>query len=464
MLFNTWSYLFVFLPICVFAYHCINYKYLKLRKILLIIMSLIFYSIWDVNNLPIILVSILLNFWFGKQLLSHPSKIKLGIFISFNILGLSFYKYSSGIFSNIGSFASLDFGVDDLVLPLAISFFTIQQINFLIDCYSKEQKSIYIIDYFLFITFFPQLISGPIVYFKELIPQFKNKVGNPSKTNFICRGLILISIGLFKKVVLADTFAAAVNLSLENVSNISSFEAWSLILQNSLQFYFDFSGYIDMALGSGLLFGIVLPINFNSPLRQKNIKDLWANWHVTLTRFMRKNVYIKLGGNKRGQYRRNMAILITFVLSGVWHGGHINYSLWGAINGIGVVLYLYWDKLNIKLPKFISLVLTFLFFSISLLMLRVLSKEKLITIYSKILRLDEVFVSLPPLSNLIGVESFILILGIILILVKDNSNRYLEKINQFSIKDLIIFLGCFIISVSCMLGTGEANEFIYFSF
>ena len=229
---------------------------------------------------------------------------------------LGFFKYSDFFIENFNLFSGNNIELLELLLPLAISFFTFQQIAYLVDSYRNETKEYNFLDYALFVTFFPQLISGPIVNHKEMMPQFLNNTNMIINYKNIAMGLFIFSIGLFKKVVIADTFSVWATTGFDMATTLNFFEAWGTSLSYTFQLYFDFSGYVDMAIGSALLFNIKLPINFNSPYKAINIQDFWRRWHITLSRFLKNYIYIPLGGNKRGNFRTYNNLMITFILAG----------------------------------------------------------------------------------------------------------------------------------------------------
>lgn len=264
--------------------------------------------------------------------------------VSFNLLLLGGFKYTDFIFSNLNSLgASLP--LPHILLPLALSFVTFQQIAFLVDTYrSEEIKRIDWLDYSLFITFFPQLIAGPIVHHKEMMPQFASLLSKGREMidwERFARGLFIFSIGLFKKVVIADQFGVWANNGFSYVQKggiLNFFESWATSLSYTFQLYFDFSGYCDMAIGIALFFGITLPINFNSPYKASNIKEFWKRWHMTLGRFLTEYLYIPLGGNKKEFPRELVNVFIVFTLSGIWHGAGWGFIIWGVLHAIAMII------------------------------------------------------------------------------------------------------------------------------
>ncbi len=367
MLFNSYIYILIFLPIVLLVYFYLNkQKLLVASKAWLVASSLFFYSYWNPKYLILIILSIVFNFAIGsvfskKILGKKSSKTVLFIGISFNLLLLGYYKYYNFFVENIDSYLGLNLQIKTIVLPLAISFFTFQQIAYLVDSYKGETKEYDFLNYILFVSFFPQLIAGPIVHHKEMMPQFanlKNKIFSPH--NF-SKGLFILAMGLFKKVVIADTLALWANNGYNNHMEMSFFNAWIVTLAYTFQLYFDFSGYTDMAIGSALMFNIKLPINFNSPYKSLSLQDFWRRWHMTLSRWLKDYIYIPLGGNRKGEFRAILNLIITFFLGGLWHGAGWTFVFWGLLHGTGLAVFKLWKKLNINFPKFVAIAITFLF-------------------------------------------------------------------------------------------------------
>ncbi|HGZ70155.1 MAG TPA: MBOAT family protein [Nitratifractor sp.] len=322
MLFNSVIYIFLFLPFVFVVYFYLNKKHLTTAaKAFLVFASLFFYAWWNVVYLPIILVSLLFNYAVGRTL-SENKKIKLSkktlltLGITANLLLLGYFKYADFFISNLSTLLDTKLSLLHLTLPLAISFFTFQQIAYLVDSYRGETKEYDFLNYALFVTFFPQLIAGPIVHHSEMMPQFaklKNSIFNYSN---IALGLFIFTIGLFKKVVIADTFAQLATIGFDQMGSLNFYEAWATSLSYTFQLYFDFSGYTDMAIGSALLFNIKLPTNFLSPYKATSIQDFWRRWHITLSRFLKDYIYIPLGGNRKRGLRTYTNLFTTFLLGG----------------------------------------------------------------------------------------------------------------------------------------------------
>jgi len=374
MLFNSYEFIFMFLPLSFFIYFYLNKKHLtEASKGFLVFASLFFYSWWNIAYLPLILVSMLFNYVLGNQLskftqtskncCSKKSLLTFGVIANLGLLG--YFKYSDFFIENFNSVFSTGIPLLHLALPLAISFYTFQQIAYLVDSYREETKEYDFLNYAVFVTFFPQLIAGPIVHHAEMMPQFakvRNKVINYKN---IALGLFIFSMGLFKKVVIADTFAVWATNGFDVADKLELIEAWATSLSYTFQLYFDFSGYTDMAIGVALLFNIKLPINFNSPYKALSIQDFWRRWHMTLSRFLKDYIYIPLGGNRKGEVRTYVNLFATFLLGGIWHGAGWTFVFWGALHGLALVIHKAWQKVGIALPTILAWFITFNFINIA---------------------------------------------------------------------------------------------------
>lgn len=241
-----------------------------------------------------------------------------------------------------------------ILLPLGISFFTFQQLSFVIDSYKRYYLSYDFLDYCLFVTFFPQLIAGPIVLPTEMLPQFEAEENKKINWENMNKGLYIFSIGLAKKVIIADTIANFANAGFDMMNKLNFIEAWLTSISYTLQLYFDFSGYCDMAMGIGLMFNIVLPTNFNSPYKSTNIQEFWKRWHMTLGRFMTNYLYIPLGGNRKGEVKTLRNLFIVFLASGIWHGAGWNFIIWGMLHGICILIHRVWKNSGRKLNKLLG--------------------------------------------------------------------------------------------------------------
>ncbi|WP_163580514.1 MBOAT family O-acyltransferase [Gracilibacillus saliphilus] len=388
MLFNSVPFIFVFLPVAVIGYFILaKIASGKFSKIWLIICSLFFYAYWNPIYIFLIIGSMIVNFSISKCFSQNLNrKIRKGAIvlgILFNIGLLGYFKYVDFFIKNINAVFKTEIALLHIMLPLAISFFTFQQIAYLVDRYKGNYTDPKLSTYLLFVTFFPQLIAGPIVHHKEMMPQFENEENKRLNWDNIARGLFIFIIGLTKKVAIADTVAIWANAGFQNYENLSTIDAWLTSLSYTTQLYFDFSGYCDMAIGIGLLFNIKLPVNFFSPYKARNIQDFWNRWHMTLTRFLTHYIYIPLGGNRNGISRTYINILIVFFISGVWHGAGWTFIIWGMLHGIASVIVRLMKKINLSFPWVVSWFLTFIFVNTTWVYFRATSFDQANTIIKK---------------------------------------------------------------------------------
>ena len=332
-------------------------KYNKdLALIILLLASIIFYGWNNYHFIILLLFSIVVNFVIGKYIIASilisRKKFILCIGLIFNLSLLAYFKYTNFFIETVNLIHNGYFSHADIILPIGISFFTFTQIAYLVDCYHGLVKKYHFFHYALFVTYYPHLIAGPIIHHKEVMPQFdKRKTFVFNYRNFTL-GMVIFVIGLFKKIILADHLAAFVSPIFDiDESTISALDAWIASLSYTLQLYFDFSGYSDMAIGLSLLIGIKLPINFYSPYKSKNIIEFWRRWNITLSRFLRDYLYISLGGNRRGVVRRYINLMLTMLLGGLWHGANWTFVAWGCLHGI----YLCFNHWCIALKKRLGL-------------------------------------------------------------------------------------------------------------
>lgn len=380
MVFSSWVFIFVFLPLVWVIYFGLNHwRLVSAGRFWLVVASLFFYAYWNWTHLPIIVISIAFNYWIGRRLAgSHPEhdpdsqglsaqhrKLYLGLGIVLNLAALAYYKYANFLVENLAHPLGMKVHLEPILLPLAISFFTFTQIVYLVDSYRGETRGYNLMNYALFVTFFPHLIAGPIVQHSQIMPQFQSRWTWAPRDSHLVRGLFLFAVGLFKKVVIADTFAVHADAGFDGKGVLDIYSAWSTSLSYTFQLYFDFSGYCDMAMGVALLFNIWLPVNFNSPYRALSIQDFWRRWHITLGQFLRDHVYIPLGGNRAGAIRTDVNLLLTFTLGGLWHGASWMFVIWGVLHGAALVLHRHWSRLGIQMPTALAWAMTFLFVNAS---------------------------------------------------------------------------------------------------
>ena len=387
MLFSSHEFIFVFLPVVLLGYFVLNRLPVAwLSRAWLVAGCFFFYGWFNIAYLLLIAASILVNFsiGYGLGVPAHDRRRRallwIGIIINLGLIG--YYKYTDFFITNINAAWGTDWTLRRLLLPLGISFFTFQQISFLVDSYRRPAATRYTpLNYSLFVLFFPQLIAGPIVHHHEMMPQFDDP--ERAKPNFLnlSAGLHLFAIGLFKKVVLADTFAEWATNGFDGLTTLSFWQAWVTAIAYTFQIYFDFSGYCDMAMGIGRMFNIHLPTNFNSPYRANNIKQFWLRWHMTLGRFLSHYVYVPLGGNRVGNLRNYINIMLTFLISGLWHGAGWTFIIWGGIHGAAMVGHRFWENRGLHMHRRLGRAMTFLFVICAWVLFRASSVSNALNVY-----------------------------------------------------------------------------------
>lgn len=358
--------------------------HIPFAKTWLLVASLFFYGYWNPAYLPLILISMLVNYAIGMFLGRNKAKTYrkaiLTIGIIFNVLLLGYFKYYDFFVENINFLIGSELVLKNILLPLAISFYTFQQIAYLVDSYRLETKEYNFLNYGLFVTFFPQLIAGPIVHHGQVMSQFSDKKTYRINYEHISQGLLIFAIGLFKKVAIADTFAEWANAGYSNVNVLTFLDSWVTTLSYTLQLYFDFSGYSDMAIGLALLFNIRLPLNFNSPYKARDIQDFWRRWHITLSHFLTTYIYIPLGGNRKGPKRTYVNIFIIFLVSGIWHGAGWTFLIWGTMHGLASIICRYWKLAGFKMNSVLAWITTFLFVHFAWVFFRALTLQDALTV------------------------------------------------------------------------------------
>lgn len=351
MLFNSYVFIFLFLPVVLGGYILAGRYSTRAAMGWLVAASLFFYGWWKLVYLYLIVLSVVFNFIAGGYLYRNRSKPALSLFIAFNLGLLGYYKYAgflNGIYADV---TGSSFRLEAIVLPLAISFFTFQQITYLVDSYRRLTVRHGWLEYALFVTFFPQLIAGPIVHQAEILPQFVR-----GRCRLVARnlaiGITIFIVGLFKKVVIADymgTLSTPMFDAAATGYTVTFLEGWGGALSYTFQLYFDFSGYSDMAIGLARMFGVRLPLNFNSPYKAVNIIEFWRCWHMTLSRFLRDYLYYPLGGNRKGTARRYFNLMVVMLLGGLWHGAGWTFVFWGGLHGFYLACAHLWGALRIRL-------------------------------------------------------------------------------------------------------------------
>lgn len=379
MLFNSYIFIFIFLPLVVIGYFLINhFKKYELAKAYLLGMSLWFYGYFNWKYVLIIVSSVLINFAFfkvmKKQTDERKTKALMVVDVAINIGILIWFKYMDFMISNVNALFKTDFALLRIALPLGISFFTFQQISFIVDTYRGTVPDYGFLSYACYVTFFPQLIAGPIVTHDELVPQLEDV--NKKKVNWenMGKGIYMFTLGLAKKVLIADIFGGAVDYGFSVYESLDSLSAIFVMLGYTFQMYFDFSGYCDMAIGLGKMFNFELPINFDSPYKSMNISEYWDRWHMTLTRFFTSYIYmpITIKGVRKGKKKLYGALvpLLVFLISGFWHGANWTFVAWGVMHGIALVIYNTFKKTFKKMHPALNWLITFTFVNVALLFFR----------------------------------------------------------------------------------------------
>ncbi len=354
MLFNSHIFIFVFLPITLIGFYWIGARgHHRIALSWLVAASLFFYSWWNPAYLALFLFSILFNYAVGVNLSQEQdrqfkAKFVLVAGIIVNLVLIGYFKYANFFVDSINGAFETQWHLQKIILPLAISFYTFQQIAYLVDAYQGLTKEYNFLHYCLFVTFFPQLIAGPIVHHREMLPQFAEEKVYQFNPTHLAIGLTIFIIGLFKKVIIADNiavYATPVFIAADAGEQLTFLMAWTGTFAYTLQLYFDFSGYSDMAIGLARMFGIILPLNFNSPYQATNIIDFWRRWHMTLSRFLRDYLYFPLGGNRQGPIRRHVNLLLTMILGGLWHGAGWTFVIWGALHGLYLIINHLWRSI-----------------------------------------------------------------------------------------------------------------------
>ena len=361
MLFNSFAFLFGYLPIVLASYFLLDRwassaSWRLAPAVWLALASLFFYAWWDVRYLPLLLASICVNYGAGRLIGARAGAARKRVLVAalaLNLGLLAYYKYANFFIDSVNAVAvaagagagSLPWSGLDIILPIGISFFTFTQIAFLVDCYRGEVREYRFIHYVLFVSYFPHLIAGPVLHHRDMMPQFADPANaHPRAANFAI-GLSIFTIGLAKKVLIADNLSPLAMPVFAAGATPTLIEAWIGVLAYTFQLYFDFSGYSDMAIGLSRLFGVKLPLNFNSPYKAANIADFWRRWHMTLSRFLRDYLYIPLGGSRHGEAMRYRNLMLTMLLGGLWHGAGWTFVIWGGLHGLYLVLQQAWQRL-----------------------------------------------------------------------------------------------------------------------
>jgi len=471
LLFSSYVFVFAFLPIVTLLYFASARLFARsFQHGILVIASLIFYGWFNPYYLPIIIFSIAFNFQISRMMRPSYRQSTRKIFFILGVIGnvamLGYFKYYDFFVENINVLFATDFAMKKLVLPLGISFFTFQQLSFLISSYKHNATVKHFIDYSLFVCFFPQLIAGPIVTYDEMMPQFAQDGNRKFNADNFAAGLFLFSLGMFKKLVVADTVAIVADSGFDKLVTMSFFQAWFTSLSYCLQIYFDFSGYCDMAIGLGKMFNIDLPVNFNSPYKSLGIREFWKRWHITLGRALTTFVYIPLGGSKNGKVRLYLSLFITFLVSGLWHGAAWTFVFWGVLHGLFIVSERIFDNYWSKLNTSFRCLTTFLLVNFLWIFFRATSWHNAVEVLKSHFNLNFEFTlkTFMPLAYDSKAELMIIfpifLVAIIIVFTARNSICYFQEFKPSS-ANAILTVVMIVISIVFM---SRVSPFIYFNF
>lgn len=398
MVFNSYIFILAFLPFVVMVYHFLKFQGLqKLSKVFLILLSALFVLYANTYSLIFLFFSIVLNCSIGSILINSQNdrkrKVLCFIGVLVNILSLVYFKYTYFIVDNLSTYAKINFQIEEIIIPLGISFITFQQISYLVDAYRRKIEENNVIDYILYVVYFPKLVQGPITKYNDFLVQLNGKKEKETIEN-VGYGFWIFIQGLAKKVLLADMFAKAVNWGIgTSIEHMTSLDAVIVVLSFTFQIYFDFSGYSSMAIGVSKMLDINLPDNFDSPYQAKSVIEFWKRWHITLTDFLREYLYFPLGGSRKGKLRTYVNVMLIFLVSGLWHGAAWTYVVWGCLHGVAYCLnkifYKQWERLG----GICQWLFTFLFINISWVFFRALSVSQACDILLKIIRMENISVS-----------------------------------------------------------------------
>ena len=468
MLFNSPEFIYFFLPFSIATWWLLQ----KLERehdaqLLVIICSVYFYGWWDTRYVPLLIGNAVANFYVGQRIFQTKSKKLLIAGVLYNVGLLGYFKYSDFFIENWNVVTGNDVPVMHLILPLGISFFTFQVIAYLVDCYKGFVEDFNLRRFAFSISFYPHLIAGPILHYSDVMPQLQERIEFDAKK--FSQGLFLFTAGLFKKCVIADRIAEKVDPLFAADAVLQFFESWVAAVGYGLQIYFDFSGYSDMAIGIGLMFGILLPQNFNSPYQAVSIAEFWKRWHMTLSRFLRDYVYIPLGGNRNGFYKGILAAAVTMTIGGLWHGAAWTFVLWGILHGIFIGVHRVWQTSKVELPDSLAMAVTFITVTIAWVVFRAESLEQALSIWKGMIGANGI--AMPSMisgfcqtcsqtSLITGME---VIQGAILLTVcMAYANAQKEaQILEANAKNLAIFTALFFTSIWM---SGSHESFIYWQF
>lgn len=463
MLFNSYEFIFLYLPIVLVVYFFLgSRKKYEFATTWLVLSSIFFYGYWDCRYVALLLASICFNYIIGRMIERKSRKrIFLIIGLAVNILLLGYYKYTGFFMEQINATMGTDMIIPHIVLPLGISFFTFTQSAYLIDAYRGETTGYSFKTYCLFVTVFPHLIAGPIIYHKDMIPQFMNKANCHINYDNMAMGLALFSVGLFKKIVIADNISIWVNSIFNHYDQLNFLEAWAGALGYTFQLYFDFSAYSEMAIALGLMLNLRLPVNFNSPYQALSIIDFWRRWHMTLGTWVKSYLYIPMGGNRHGEFAKMRNLFVSMLIIGLWHGAGWTFIFWGGMHGLLLMINHQWRRTGIALPKPICWALTFFSVMLAWIFFRAENFAQALQIIHSMFDFQDIYIAAANWrvdKNAINVWSAIAGLGILIWL--PNPIIMLRKFKA----NWIWFSITLIALLISMYQMNTYSEFLYFQF
>ena len=459
MIFSSYIFVLLFLPLTVAGYFLLSRFNHNAGKALLLIASFIFYAYFNVSYFWLLAGSLIFNYFWGELLHREKSIFLLWIGISANLLLLGYCKYYDFFVENINFIFQANYPLKHILLPLGISFFTFQQISYLAEVREGTLPRKYsLLSYSLFVTFFPQLVAGPIVLPGEMMPQFDDPKNRYPNFRNLSAGLFVFALGFSKKILLADNFAIIADAAYA-MKNPGFLDAWYGAFAYMFQLYFDFSGYCDMAIGIGLMFNILLPVNFSSPLKSANIQEFWRTWHITLGRFLSQFIYKKLGGSRKGEFHACLNIFITFLLCGLWHGASYLYVIFGALHGTAMIIHRIWKNGKRTMSRYAGMSITLLFFVLSLIIFRSSGVKECKKMFLGLVNFDPVLI--PPFFEEISKNNILLVIsGIVIVFFFPPANTFREKFKP----TLLNFLITLLLLTASLFELNKISPFIYFNF
>jgi alginate O-acetyltransferase complex protein AlgI len=479
MLFNSYPFIFLFLPIALIGYFALG-RFSRLAPVIwLALASLAFYAVSNWQFVALLLASIAFNYFIGWLLIGRllrggPRFAVLTIGVAGDLMVLGYFKYAGFLAANLNAMFSTGLSVS-ILLPVGISFYTFTQIAFLVDAYRGNVAGYALPHYALFVTYFPHLIAGPILHHKDMIPQFEAAESKSPNPHLILCGLMIFAIGLFKKTGLADGIQPLVALAFGSEAAPSFDQAWIGALAYTFQLYFDFSGYSDMAIGISLMFGIFLPLNFNSPYKATSIIDFWRRWHMTLSQFLRDYLYIPLGGNRHGRVLRYVNLMVTMGLGGLWHGAAWTFVAWGALHGVYLCINHAWNHFGPAIaPRFAraadiaALVLTFLAVVIAWVFFRADNMASALSVLLRMADPTQIIFGRGEMANTVFVMVYAALAWFApntqAIMGYDHENRTVgETLSAWSRRPVFLYASAAVLAFG-ILGIQQHSEFIYFRF